>query len=294
MSRSSAKEVLGKTTRITLNALILNGFLSSIKLVVGIMSNSHALVADGMHSLSDCVTDIAIIIGVRFWTKPSDANHPHGHARIETIVSGFIGGFIALTGLYIAWESFRVIIVPASDPPGWAAFIVAVTAIIAKGFLSRWTLKTSGILKSPALAANAMHQRSDVLSSIPVAIVVLAARLDSSLIILDGIGGAIVSLLILKLGINIIRPALLQLTDTAAPPEIIKELGRIALSVNGVRDVHNLRTRYQGDGIQADMHIVVDGRMPLTDAFTIVRNVERDLYTLGPGVADVLIRLEPD
>jgi cation diffusion facilitator family transporter len=289
-----SSDTLKETTRITFTGLMINLFLSSSKLAGGILSNSHALVADGVHSLSDCITDVVIIIGVKFWTRPSDANHPHGHARIETIISGFIGIFLILTGLFLAWESFRAIMTPSECPPGWLAFIVAVLAILLKGVLSRWTLKISRKLKSPALAANSMHQRSDAISSIPVAIVVLAARLDSSLIVLDGIGGVIVSILILKMGISVIRPALCELSDTAAPPEIIDEIRRMAMSVEGVRDVHNLRTRYQGDGIQTDMHIVVDGSKNLTDAFAILKNVERVLYEMGPGVTDVMVRLEPD
>lgn len=294
MNGSGENEVLRRTTRITLAGFILNVLLSGFKLAGGIVSSSHALVADGVHSLSDCVTDVAILIGAKFWTKPSDVNHPHGHARIETIIAGFIGVFIVLTGLYIAWKSFGVIMKPAVNPPGWPAFAVAVTAVLTKGILSRWTLRTSRKLKSPALAANAMHQRSDAVSSIPVAVVVLAARIDHSLVVLDGIGGVFVSIFILKLGINIFQSALWQLSDTAAPTEIVEELRRIALSVDGVVDVHDLRTRYQGDGIQADMHIVVDGRMPLAEAFSILKEVERNLCMIGPGVVDVLVRLEPD
>ena len=294
MNGSGQKEILRRTTRITLAGFILNVLLSSFKLAGGILSNSNALVADGVHSLSDCITDVAILIGAKFWTKPSDENHPHGHSRIETLISGFIGFFVVLTSIYIAWKSFGAIMNPAETPPGWPAFAVAVIAILAKGILSRWTLKTGRELRSAALAANAMHQRSDALSSIPVAVVVLAARIEPSLIVLDGIGGVVVSMFIFKLGIDIIRPVLWQLSDTAAPPEIIEELRRIALSVDGVADVHDLRTRYQGDGVQADMHIVVDGHMPLREAFSILKKVEQDLYMMGPGVVDVMVRLEPD
>lgn len=294
MNVPEEKKLLGRTRRTTLAGLILNLSLSSFKLAGGILSNSNALFADGVHSLSDCITDMAILIGAKFWTKPSDMNHPHGHSRIETLVSGFIGFFVLLTSIYIAWKSFGSIINPSEVPPGWPAFAVAVIALFAKGALSRWTLRISRELKSPALAANAMHQRSDALSSIPVAIVVLAARIDSSLLVLDGVGGVIVSMFIFKMGIDIIRPVLWQLSDTAAPPEIIEELRRIALSVDGVKDVHDLRTRYQGDGIQTDMHIVVDGEIPLNEAFSILKKVEQDLCMIGPGVVDVLVRLEPD
>lgn len=284
---------LKKTIRITSAGLLLNVILSGGKIVGGIIGFSHALIADGVHSLADCFTDIAILVGAHFWTKPSDENHPHGHARIETMVSGFVGLVMMLTGLLIAWKSFRSIMNPATNPPGWIAFVIAIISIASKELLARWTLRMSKILKSPALAANAWHQRSDVLSSIPVAVVVLAARIEPTLIFLDGIGGAIVSLFILKLGMDILRPVLWQLSDSAAPPEIRDELEKIALSVNGVLDVHDLRTRFHGDGIQTDMHIVVDANLPMKKAFSILKSVEQALYHLGPGVTDVLVRLEP-
>ena len=284
---------LQKTVRTTSVGLLLNVILSGGKIAGGIIGYSHALVADGVHSLADCFTDIAILIGAHFWTKPSDENHPHGHARIETMVSGFVGLVMILTGLLIAWKSFGSIMKPAANPPGWIAFVIAVISIVSKELLARWTLGMSKILKSPALAANAWHQRSDVLSSIPVAVVVLAARIEPALIFLDGIGGAIVSIFIFKLGIDILRPVLWQLSDSAAPPEIKDELRKIALSVNGVLDVHDLRTRFHGDGIQTDMHIVVDPDLQMKKAFLILKSVEKALYRLGPGVTDVLVRLEP-
>jgi cation diffusion facilitator family transporter len=285
--------VLRRTTSVTRAALAVNLLMSLSKLLGGIFARSHALAADGIHSLSDSCTDVAILIGARFWTRPSDESHPHGHARIETIISGFIGVFVVITGVYIAWESFESIVNPPEAPPGWVAFGIALAAIFIKGLLSRWTLRTARKLRSAALAANAMHQRSDVYSSIPVAVVVLAARLDHSLLLLDGIGGVFVSLFVLKMGYDILRPALWQLSDTAAPGEIVEELRKIAMTVPGVLDVHDLRTRYQGEGIQTDMHIVVDGGMPLERAFEIVRNVEEELRRSGPGVVDVLVRLEP-
>lgn len=284
---------LQKTIRTTSVGLLLNVILSSGKIVGGIIGFSHALIADGVHSLADCFTDVVILIGAHFWTKPSDENHPHGHARIETMISGFVGLVMILTGMFVAWKSFRSIMLPSVNPPGWIAFIIAIISIASKEVLARWTLKMSKVLRSPALAANAWHQRSDVLSSIPVAVVVLAARIEPELIFLDGVGGAIVSIFIFKLGLDILRPVLWQLSDSAAPPEIREELKKLALSVNGVLDVHDLRTRFHGDGIQTDMHITVNADLPMEKAFSIMKSVEQALYHLGPGVTDVLVRLEP-
>ncbi|OPL17927.1 MAG: hypothetical protein AVO35_07145 [Candidatus Aegiribacteria sp. MLS_C] len=293
MNVKGDETLLARTTRVTAVALVSNLLLSISKIVGGLLARSHALSADGIHSLSDSVTDVAILIGARFWTRPRDDSHPHGHARIETIISGFIGFFVIITGLYIAWESFDAIVDPPEAPPGWVAFGIAIAAILIKGFLSRWTLSVARRLRSAALAANAVHQRSDVYSSIPVAIVVLAARLDDSLILLDGIGGVFVSLFVLRMGYGILRPALWKLSDTGAPLEIVEEITRIAMSVEGVIDVHDLRTRYQGENIQTDMHIVVDGNMPLEKAFGIVRKVESELRRSGPGIVDAMVRLEP-
>ena len=273
--------------------LFMNLFLSGAKLAAGFIGFSHALVADGMHSLSDCFTDIAVLVGVRFWTRPSDEDHPHGHARIETLVAGSVGAVIMLTGVFIAWKSFRGVIDPSSVQVGWIAFWIASISVVSKEFLYRWTIRESRRLRSAALAANAWHHRSDCLSSIPVAVVVLATKLDPSLSYLDGIAGGLVSVLVLRAGYRITRPAIRQLTDTAAPKEICDELLETALAVPGVRGVHDIRTRFQGEGIQADLHVVVDGGLTVAEAFRITTEVEERLYSQGPGVVDVLVRLEP-
>lgn len=294
MNRSDGRSVLRTTTRVTAAALAANVFLSFSKLAGGILAGSHALSADGVHSFTDCLTDLSILVCARYWTRPRDDSHPHGHARIETMVSGLIGGFIVLTGIVIGWESFGSVIDPPSVPPGGAAFIIALAAIAIKGMLARWTLGTARKLASPALAANSRHQLSDMYSSIPVAAVVLASRLHDSLLLLDGVGGIVVSVFVLRMGAGILKQALWQLSDTAAPAEVVEKLRKTALSVAGVRDVHDLRTRYQGEGIQTDMHIVVDGNMPVSEAFEIVGRVEEELLNSGSGVVDALVRLEPD
>jgi len=279
--------------RAALVGLIMNLILSGAKLAGGILGFSHALVADGIHSLSDCFTDIAVVVGVGFWLRPKDESHPHGHARIETLVAGSVGVAIMLTGILIAWESFRAVVDPAFVHVGWIAFWIAVLSIISKEILYRWTIRESRRLKSAALAANAWHHRSDCLSSIPVAVVVLATRLNPSLAYLDGIAGGLVSILILRAGFRITKPAIKQLTDSSASREIRNELLQTALAVPGVLDVHDLRTRFQGDGIQADLHVAVDGDLTVNEGFRIATEVESSLYSKGPGVVDVLVRLEP-
>jgi len=279
--------------RVTLRGMMLNLLLAVTKMAGGVFGTSHALVADGVHSLSDCLSDMAILVGAGFWSRPSDESHPHGHARIETMVTGFVGLLIVATGALLAWRSFNAVMHPHYHDVGWIAFAIAVASVVSKELLYRWTIIMSRTLRSPALAANAWHHRSDCLSSIPVALVVVAVRISPALHYLDGIAGGVVAVFVLVSGIRILKPALWQLSDSAAPPEVREELAALAFDVDGVLGVHDLRTRYQGEGIQADMHIVVDGSMTLRDAYAVSTEVERRLYSSGSGVVDVLVRLEP-
>lgn len=280
--------------RATVLGLLVNLALSAAKITGGALWGSHALVADGVNSLSDCVSDVAILIGAVFWSRPSDDTHPHGHARIETMVAGFVGLMILATGVLLAWESFGAVLEPEPHDVGWIVFVIAVVSVISKEILYRWTIGRSRQLRSPALAAKAWDHRSDCIGTIPVALVVIAIRIDPSLQYLDGIAGGVVAVFILRTGIRVLKPALWQLTDSAAPSEVREELAAIARQVPGVLGIHDLRTRYQGQGVQADMHIVVDGGLPLREAFAVAIEVERRLRASDTGVVDALVRLEPD
>jgi len=282
------------TQKTAATGLILNIILACAKLAGGIIGYSHALIADAIHSFTDCFTDIAILVGAHYWSSPPDKEHPHGHARIETIVSGGIGVLLIVTALWIAYTSFGTLTKPPAHPPRWIAFRIALFSLFSKEFLCRWTLVRSRKLKSAALAASAWHHRSDALSSIPVVIVVLAARLNNDLVFLDGLGGVIVSFFIIRAGLAILHPALWQLSDSAAPKEIREELEQIAKKVNGVIDIHDMRTRFQGEGIQVDMHIVVSRNLSIIEAFDIAKEVENRIYSHSSGVIDVLIRTEPE
>ncbi len=283
----------GDMVRVTAMALVVNLVISAMKTAGGILYHSNALLADGIHSLTDCVTDGAILIGVRHWSRPCDESHPHGHARIETLISGFIGFFILTTSILMAWRSFLAVADPPEVPPGRLAFVIAVVGLATKSFLSRWTMSTAIRLKSTALAANALHQRSDAYGSIPVVVVVLASRLNESLMVLDGLGGFVVSLVVFRMGWKVFRDATWRLSDAGAPAEVVEILRDRAFSVPGVMDVHDVRTRYQGSNIQIDMHVTVLASLPVREAYRILTGVEREVRNAGYGVVDVMVRLEP-
>ena len=280
---------------VTLVGLTVNLILSGAKLVGGIVASSSAVVADGVHSLSDTVTDIAILIGVRYWTAPPDENHPHGHHRIETLVTAVIGLVLAGVAIGLMVEAVTTLASPSdAQPPGWPALGVALVSIASKESLYRYTLKNGRSLNSAALLANAWHQRSDMLSSIPAALAVLGTKIFPDLTMLDSIGAIIVSLLILHTAYHIVFPALAQLVDTSAGPEIQKEIESLAMAIDGVKHVHAVRTRFMGAKITVDMHIEVDGRMTVQSGHALAGRVKHHIIDNGPEVADVVVHLEPE
>jgi cation diffusion facilitator family transporter len=153
--------------RVTLWGLVVNLGLSAAKFIFGIVGASQALVADGVHSLSDLVTDVAVLVGAGFWSAPADAEHPHGHGRIETLITSAIGIVLGGVGVGLGYRALLSLHEAHASQPGWSAFVVACLSIVAKEFLYRWTVHVGKRVKSSAAVANAWHHRSDALSSVP-------------------------------------------------------------------------------------------------------------------------------
>ncbi len=181
----------------TLIGLVINVALSALKFAAGIAGNSQAVVADAVHSLSDTITDIAVLVGVKFWSKPPDECHPYGHRRIEFLVTIFIGLLLASVALGLSYNALATLHEVQTRPPGAIAFLAAVLSIFTKELLYRWTIIKGMEIKSTALIANAWHHRSDGLSSIPAAVAVAGAALVPRLSFLDHLGAIVVSMFIL-------------------------------------------------------------------------------------------------
>lgn len=272
--------------------LVVNLALTAVKLAAGLVGHSQAVIADAIHSLSDIVTDIALILGVRYWSAPADDRHPHGHRRFETLITVFIGLMVAAAAVGIAWDAVRSLGGP-SHPPSIIALAAALLSIGVKEALYRWTVKIGERTGSPALVANAWHHRTDALSSVPVAIAVSIAMIDHRLAVIDQIGAVVVAVFVLHAAFQIIRPALDELVDAGAPSAHRRELERLALDVEGVRAAHALRTRYIGSELAVDVHVEVDADLSVAEGFAIAREVRRDLMKRGPNVADVVVQIEP-
>ena len=282
-----------ETRRITWIGLGVNLFLTAVKFITGIAGSSQAVIADAFHSFSDIITDVAVLFGVRYWSAPADEDHPYGHSRIETIITAFIALALFTAGIGIGWNAISTIRNPDVVRPRLIAVIGAAFSIILKEYLYHWTVRVGKRIKSQALIANAWHHRSDAFSSIPALIAVLLASLLPGLAFIDHLGAFIVSLFIAKVSWDLIKPTLSELTDRGADQRDIERIKTIALEVEGVKEVHAIRSRRHGRGFFLDLHVLVDDDKTVRDGHEITRTVKRRLLESGPGIIDVIIHLEP-
>lgn len=279
--------------KVTFVGIIVNIFLSLSKLIIGYFGNSQALIADGVHSFSDLATDLSIIFGVKYWLAPADNEHQYGHRKIELLVTIFIAVMLACVGIGIFTEAILALKNNTMKMPSFIAFICALLSIISKEWLYRYTVKKANILKSPAVKANAWHHRSDAISSLPVAIVIIIASVFPKLIWLDAIGAVIVSIFIIYPSYKIFKKAILNILDESVDPETLLKIEQIALQTKDVKEVHDIRTRKAGETFFVDMHILVDGNISVQEGHYISENVKINLMKSNEDILDVLIHLEP-
>lgn len=279
--------------RITFIGMVGNLGLAVFKMAAGYFGCSQAVLADGVHSLSDLATDLAVLVGVRYWSAPPDEQHPHGHGRIETLVTVGIG--LCLAGVAVGLGYGALVSVRGEEvhQPSWVAFWAAVLSIVLKEGLYRWTMLVARRVRSSALQANAWHHRSDALSSAPAAVAVAVAAIYPQWSFVDRIGAIIVTLFILQAAWKITWPALEQLMDKGANSEKVREIKRIVLETHGVRDAHAVRTRSLGQGYEVDLHVLVDPEISVREGHTISEKVKLRLIELCRDIQDVVVHIEP-
>jgi len=288
-SKSESREI----KKVTWVGLFVNFILAVIKFIVGILGHSQAVVADAVHSISDMVTDIAVLVGVKYWSAPPDKDHPYGHWRIETIITGFIGLGLAAVAVGIGYNAIVTLKERCIQTPTWIAIIGAFVSIIVKELLYHWNVKIGKKVKSSALKANAWHHRSDALSSIPALIAVGISVIKPEWAFVDHIGAIIVSLIILKISWDIIFPALKKLSDSGASAKEMEQIRSLAMQVDGVKDAHAIRTRNVGRGLFVDMHVLVNGDISVSEGHSLAEKVRDEIIKKGPDVLDVVVHIEP-
>lgn len=279
--------------KITRIGLFINLCLFALKLVLGIIGHSQAVFADAMHSLSDMLTDLAVLFGVRYWESPADDEHPYGHKRIETVVTLFIGLLLGIVGLEIIVKAITTIPNAHAEKSLWIAAIGPFLTIIFKEALFQWTIFIGKKAQSSAVVANAWHHRSDAMSSLPAFIAVIIASFYPAYYFIDHIGAVIVSVFIIKVSIDIIRPGLLEITGKGVSEKERQQILDVALESEGVRDVHKIRTRKMGGSYFIDLHVLVDGSLSVRKGHEIAGAVKQSLLSHIPNAVDVVIHIEP-
>jgi len=279
--------------RVTYGGAAVNIAMAAAKFAGGLAFSSQALVADAVHSLSDLITDAALVLGVRFWVSPADDDHPYGHGKIEAVVTAFIGTMVAGVALEIAREGVWALVRGEASAPGLLAALVALVSVVAKEWLYRWTHSVAKRFNSPATEANAWHHRSDAISSLPVAAAVAVAHFFPSLGWLDAAGAVLVAAFILRVAWKIVRPAILELTD-ARCGGVSEEVERTACGVEGVRRVHKVRMRRYGGAFQCDLHVQVARDLSVSQGHAIGHSVKAAILGAGLGVTDAVIHVEPE
>ena len=285
--------------RVTLIGTVINAILIVLKFTAGVLGSSAAMVADGVHSLSDFLTDFVVIVMLKISSKPCDEDHDFGHGKYETLATTIIGLLLILVGGGILWSGATKIygfLINGDElvSPGWLAFGAAIASILMKEGIYQYTMAKSKNLNSEALVANAWHHRSDALSSIGTAIGIGAACiLGNKWAILDPLAAVIVSFFIFKVAIQLIRSSVNQLLESSLPIEVEKEIEQIVNSYPGVTEMHNLRTRQVGVNYAITMHVRMDGNISLYECHEKVDQIENDLKERFGHQTIISVHVEP-
>ncbi|SNR97294.1 cation diffusion facilitator family transporter [Anaerovirgula multivorans] len=280
-----------KMNRIIIITILINVVLVVGKLMAGYLANSKALLADGLHSASDVITSIGVIIGMAIARKPRDEEHQYGHERVETIVTFLLAIALLYTGTKIGLSTILSVINKEFVAPGMAALFMALASIAIKEFQYQITYKTGKEMNSGALIADAWHHRSDALSSVAAFIGIGGAKMGYY--ILDPIAGVIVSLIVIKVGFEIFKECFQQLIDVSIHLEELEKLKDLILKQRKIYEINDIRTRRHGSKVFVDVRVSVDPDMDIYDGHTVTEEVEDIIRTEVKNVEDVIVHLDP-
>lgn len=287
-----------KIYRVTLTGSIVNMILLVMKFVAGILGNSAAMIADAVHSLSDFLTDIVVIVLVRLSSKPADKDHHYGHGKYETVATSIIGMALIVVAIMLGWNGIEKIIFVIKggeiESPETVAFIAAIASILLKEWVFRITKKVALEVESQALEANAWHHRSDAFSSIGTAIGIGGAvLLGNSWSVLDPIAAVVVSVMIFITAYRLLRQASGELLEESLPKETEDKIESIVYQDPLVSDIHNLHTRRIGSIIAIEMHLRLPGDISLEEAHRHATAIEHALKAEYGSGTHIMLHIEP-
>lgn len=284
--------------KVTLVGSAANVLLTVFKFMAGIVGHSAAMTADAVHSLSDLLTDAIVLVFVRISGKPEDCGHDYGHGKFETLATTIIGLALAAVAVGIGWKAIESMLfwyhggtLPA---PGMLALWAALVSVILKELVYQYTVRRSKVLNSPAVEANAWHYRSDALSSLGTMLGIGGAiLLGERWTVLDPLAGLVVSFFILRVAWKLLKGGFDELMEASLPDEIEREILAIVTSFPDVRDPHHLRTRRIGSRYAIELHIRMDGSLPLAAAHARTCEIEQALKARFGEKTHITLHVEP-
>ncbi len=277
---------------------VVNLLLLVFKFVAGILGHSAAMIADAVHSLSDFATDIIVLVFVRISGKPQDKDHDYGHGKYETLATALIGVILVFVGLGIMWNGLTAIwSFLKGEPlgePGILALVAALVSVLLKEALYRYTVWVGKRVDSQSVVANAWHHRSDAFSSVGTAAGIGGAiLLGPSWRVLDPVAAVAVSIFIIKVAIELIIPTVDELMEKSLPDDVENEILKAVVSVPGVSDPHNLRTRKIGSTYSVTVHVRMDGNLTVSRSHALTRTIESRIRELLGPATFVSVHVEP-
>lgn len=288
-----------KIMAVTLTGSVANFLLLVFKFVAGVLGHSSAMIADAVHSLSDFVTDVIVLLFINISSKPKDEGHDYGHGKYETLATSVIGIVLMCVGVGLFWEGANKIygfyfMDEPLESPGKIALLAAVVSIIIKEALFRLTLSVGRRENSQAVIANAWHHRSDAFSSIGTALGIGGAiLLGDNWRVLDPIAAVIVSILIVKVAFQLVLPAINDLLEKSLPKEVEDEILAVINETPDVKNPHNLCTRRIGNDFAIEVHIRVDGQTTVSHAHELTKEIERKLRLKYGPATHIVLHVEP-
>ncbi len=284
--------------RVTVLGAAVNTMLTAIKILAGIFGRSAAMVADGVHSLSDLLSDFVVLVFTHISSKGRDKGHSFGHGKFETLATSLVSLLLIVVGAKMMASGIESIIAVFSGEvlprPGYIALAAALISIVAKEIIYRMTAKVGEDYGSQVVIANAWHHRSDALSSIGSLLGIGGAIvLGEKWTVLDPIVSCCISVAIIIVALKIGMPALSELLDASLPEAVEAEIVRIAESVDGVMDIHDLKTRKNGVSVIIEAHILVDASLSIVEAHDVSSRVEDALTARFGPETQVSIHVEP-
>ena len=280
--------------RVSTFSIIGNAVLVIFKMFAGIVAHSSAMVSDAVHSASDVLSSIIVIIGVKLSTREADKEHPYGHERLECVAAIILAVVLAITGGMIGLKAAQSIINPDGEAvviPGLLALIAAVVSIVTKEGMYQYTVRFAKMLDSASLMASAWDHRSDAFSSIGALVGIAGARLGFP--ILEHIASIVICLFILKASIDIFREAMDKMLDHSAGDELEKEIAQCAAEQENVMSVDLVRTREFGSRIYADIEIGADGSLTLSESHEIAQKVHDAVENRFEKVKHIMVHVNP-